>query len=255
MCAGSPIRRSSLGCSTVRVPNEQCTVTFEPDAMGKRSRDVSSQTVGHRRTDQAHRANPITDSVTMKLRLLSSAMKSTTSSRTASTRAVSTNHLGRLAPLRAGVTQPSPGTSRRGKRILLVDDDPTVRDSLNEVLVAEGYSVMQVENGQQALDLANQLPVDIVLLDLNMPVKNGWDTFEQLTREHPLIPVIIATARPNQLFTALSAGAGALLEKPMEIPTLLRTMATLLTETTEQRLARLAGKEAEFHYQPATAGQ
>ena len=66
---------------------------------------------------------------------------------------------------------------------------------------------------------------------------------------------IIATARPNQLFTALSAGAGALLEKPMEIPTLLRTMATLLTETTEQRLARLAGKEAEFHYQPATAGQ
>jgi len=56
-----------------------------------------------------------------------------------------------------------------------------------------------------------------------MPVKNGWDTFEQLTREHPLIPVIIATARPNQLFTAINAGVGALLEKPMDIPMLLRT--------------------------------
>ena len=84
-----------------------------------------------------------------------------------------------------------------------------------------------------------------------VPVKNGWDTFEQLTREHPLIPVIIATARPNQLFTALGAGAGALLEKPMDIPTLLRTMEKLLAETAEQRLARLAGQKAEFHYKPS----
>src|SRR6266404_3221133 len=84
-----------------------------------------------------------------------------------------------------------------------------------------------------------------------MPVKNGWDTFERLTAEHPLIPIIIATARPNQLFTALNAGVGALLEKPMEIRTLLWTMEKLLAETAEQRLARLAGKETEFHFQPA----
>ena len=162
-------------------------------------------------------------------------MKSNTSSRTTSTRVRSTN--------------------RPGKRILLVDDDSTVRDSLNDVLVSRGYSVIPAENGQQALALANESSVDLVLLDLNMPVKNGWDTFEQLTREHPLIPVIIATARPNQLFTALGAGAGALLEKPMDIPTLLRTMEKLLAETAEQRLARLAGKETEFLYKPATARQ
>src|SRR5437016_1750370 len=160
-------------------------------------------------------------------------MKSNTSSRTTSTRARSTN--------------------RHAKRILLVDDDSTVRDSLNDVLQSEGYLVIPAENGQEALDLANKSSVDLVLLDLKMPVKNGWDTFEQLTREHPLIPIIIATARPNQLFTALGAGAGALLEKPMDIPTLLRTMGKLLAETAEQRLARLAGKQAEFHYKPATA--
>ena len=68
---------------------------------------------------------------------------------------------------------------------------------------------------------------------------------------HPLIPIIIITARPNQLFTAVGAGAGALLEKPMEIRTLLQTMEKLLAETAEQRLARLAGKETEFHFQPA----
>ena len=162
-------------------------------------------------------------------------MKSNPSPRTTSTRARSTN-----GP---------------GKRILLVDDDPTVRDSLNDVLLSEGYWVIPAENGQQALDLANKSSVDLVLLDLNMPVKNGWDTFEQLSREHPLIPVIIATARPNQLFTALGAGVGALLEKPMDITTLLRTMKELLVETADQRLARLAGRRTEFHYQPATALQ
>jgi DNA-binding response OmpR family regulator len=154
------------------------------------------------------------------------------------------------------MAHPSPVGRRQGKRILLVDDDPTVRDSLKDVLLEEGYIIMAAGDGQQAVDLANEFVVDLVLLDLNMPVKNGWDTFEQLTREHPLIPVIIATARSNQFFTALSAGVGALLEKPMDIATLLRTMEKLLAESAERRLDRLSGKETEFHFQPAkrTAG-
>jgi two-component system response regulator HydG len=118
--------------------------------------------------------------------------------------------------------------------------------------VAERYFVIPAENGRQALDLANELPVDLVLLDLNMPVMNGWDTFDRLTAEHPTTPIIIVTARPNQLFMALNAGAGALLEKPMDIPTLSQTMGKLLAETDEQRLARLVGKNSEFHYKPAT---
>jgi DNA-binding response OmpR family regulator len=146
---------------------------------------------------------------------------------------------------------PVPSAWRAAEHILLVDDDPTVRDSLNDVLVSEGYNVIQAENGQRALSAAKKSAIDLVLLDLNMPVKNGWDTFEQLTREHPLTPVIIATARPNQLFTAVNAGAGALFEKPMDIPGLLQTVRKLLAETTEQRLARLAGKKTDFHYRVA----
>jgi DNA-binding response OmpR family regulator len=180
-------------------------------------------------------------------------MRSTTYSTASATPVRSTNRPAQVGPLGKAITQPSPGSSGPRKRILLVDDDPTVRDSLSNVFVAEGYSVIPAENGQQALDLANRLPADLVLLDLNMPVKNGWDTFQGLTAEHPLLPIIIATARPNQLFTAVSAGAGALLEKPMDIPTLLRTIKMLLVETAEQRLARLVGKKAEFHYMPATA--
>ena len=141
------------------------------------------------------------------------------------------------------------------KRILLVDDDPTVRNSLHEVLLSEGYWIIPAQDGQEALDLANKSPVDLVLLDLNMPVKNGWDTFERLTAEHPLMPIIIATARANQLFTALNAGAGALLEKPMDIEALLRTIENLLAEPAEQRLARLAGRQAKFFFHPTKMRQ
>ena len=138
-----------------------------------------------------------------------------------------------------------------GSRILLADDDPSVRDSLQEVLVDEGYRVIPAEDGNRALELANRSPIDLVLLDLNMPVKNGWDTFERLTAEHPLVPVIFITARPNQLFTALAAGVDALLEKPLDVPELLATIEDLLREAPEQRLARRAGKKYQFRYLPA----
>jgi len=134
------------------------------------------------------------------------------------------------------------------RRILLVDDDASVRESLSAVLVGEGYLVVPASDGQQALESAAAGAVDLVLLDLNMPRKNGWDTFEQLTRAHPLLPVIVITARPNQFFTALGAGAGALLEKPVEIPVLLQTVARLLAESDVTHLSRLAGREAPFTY-------
>ena len=203
-------------------------------------------------------SQPTSDSqpIFRDLRRSSSAspMKSSTSSKNTATHALSTNRRRKRGSLGETAPQPSPAGHHHGKCILLVDDDSTVRDSLNNVLVAEGYSVIPAENGQQALDLVNKSAVDLVMLDLNMPVKNGWDTFERLTAEHPLIPIIIITARPNQFFMALNAGVGALLEKPMDIPTLLRTTEKLLAESAEQRLARLAGKETEFHYKPATMG-
>ena len=155
------------------------------------------------------------------------------------------------APFGEPAVQSSPGGFPPRKRILLVDDDPTVRDSLRDVLVAEGYFVLPAEDGQQALNVVGNFEVDLVLLDLNMPVKNGWDTFAQLTSENPCLPIIIITARPNQWFTALGAGVGALMEKPMDIPALLQTMTALLAEPAELRLARLTGEHTDFRYLPS----
>jgi CheY-like chemotaxis protein len=136
------------------------------------------------------------------------------------------------------------------KTILLVDDDRAVRESLARLLVEEGYYVLPAENGQEALNIAAVAAVDLVLLDLNLPVLNGWDTFERLTAQNPLLPILVITARPNQIFPALASGVGGLMEKPLDFPRLLRTMNDMMAEPPETRLARLAGKPAQFHYFP-----
>ncbi len=138
------------------------------------------------------------------------------------------------------------------KKLLLVDDDPGVRRMLQRVLEEEGYLVEPAANGLEAVEREQATAPDLVLLDLNLPGQNGWDTLERLSADDPLLPVIIITARPNQLFPALASGAGALMEKPLDLPKLLRTIRDLLAEPAESRLARVAGKRAEFHYLPPT---
>lgn len=128
-------------------------------------------------------------------------------------------------------------------KILLVDDDSSILAALTGVLKSEGYDVRHAFNGQEALVAFRTLPdIGLVLLDLNMPVKGGWDTFEQLTAINPLLPIIIITARPDQQSLAETAGVAALMEKPLEIPLLLETMQKLLAEPPEMRLARASGQ-------------
>jgi two-component system OmpR family response regulator len=145
----------------------------------------------------------------------------------------------------------TPEPMKRQKEILVVDGDPSMRTMLKRVLAEEGYSVRSAANGAAALQIANAVPPDLVLLDLKLRDENGWDVFRRLTRKWPLLPVAVVTARPNQLFTALAAGVGALLEKPFYIPKLVQTIKHLLRESVETRAARMAGKIAQFHYLPA----
>jgi CheY-like chemotaxis protein len=135
-------------------------------------------------------------------------------------------------------------------RILLVDDDPAIRQILVRLLSEEGYLVLSAANGIEALALSGATKFDLVLLDLNMPIKNGWETFEQLSSKYPLLPIILITARPNQFFPALAAGVGALLEKPLDFTRLFQTIHELLEEPEEERLERLAGRSRAFNYVP-----
>ena len=133
-------------------------------------------------------------------------------------------------------------------RILVVDDDRSVREMLARVLAGEGYMVLAAVDGTAAVEIAAATKIDLVLLDSNLPGMGGWNTFERLTAANPSLAVIIITARSNQLFTALGAGVGALLEKPLDFPKLLETIRQLLVEPAKSRRARMAGEPTEFHY-------
>ena len=134
------------------------------------------------------------------------------------------------------------------QRILLLDDDPAVRRMLRRVLEDEDYLVTCASNGKEAIQKAAGENVALVLLDLNLPEENGWQVLERLTLDHPAMPVIVITARSNQIFPALASGVGALMEKPLDLPKLLEIIRSLLDEPAEKRLARIAGRPSEFRY-------
>jgi len=134
--------------------------------------------------------------------------------------------------------------------ILLADDDAAIRQILYRLLVDEGYSVITAGNGVEAIELTLLSKIDLMLLDLNMPVKDGWKVFEQISTNFPSLPIILITARPNQFFPALAAGAGALLEKPLDFTQLFLTIHNLLEEPVAVRLARALGQPADFNYVP-----
>jgi CheY-like chemotaxis protein len=155
------------------------------------------------------------------------------------------------APLE--MTAPARTPKAAKQKILLVDDDPAIRQILVRLLTEEDYVVLTAANGVEALVLADAAKFDLVLLDLNMPVKDGWETFEQMSAGNPLMPIILITARPNQFFPALASGVGALLEKPLDFTRLFQTIHDLLEEPEEERLARLTGRSAPFSYVPPVA--
>ena len=134
------------------------------------------------------------------------------------------------------------------RTIMVLDDDQQIRQSLLKLLQTEGYEVVLAADGQQALDRFDAMRIDLLLLDLNLPGKSGWDIFERVTSCNPLLPIIVITGRDKQYEMANAAGVGALMEKPLDVPLLLKTIAELLAESAETRLKRLAGVEHSMRY-------
>ena len=127
------------------------------------------------------------------------------------------------------------------RRILVVDDDRSVREAIQQVLEKAGYQVVLSADGREAEAYYFPGQVDLVLLDLNLPLQSGWEVFERLTRRYPLVPVIVITGMPDQYETARAVGAGALIEKPLDVSDLLNAMEKLLAEPQDTPLKRMCG--------------
>lgn len=138
------------------------------------------------------------------------------------------------------------------RRILLVDDDAANRQTLLRLLTDEGYLVVTAANATEALELTGAMTVDLVLLDLNMPIRDGWNTFDQLTVRNPLLPIIVATSSPGEFLPMPAPGVGALLEKPLNFAKLFSTIRIVLDEPPEMRLARWQKRTSIFCYIPSS---
>jgi two-component system, OmpR family, response regulator MprA len=125
-------------------------------------------------------------------------------------------------------------------KILLADDDEDVRQMLGRVLEFENYDVVLARTGRETAAKFIAIVPDLVLLDLNMPGRDGWDVFDLMSQTHPLVPVIVITSRPQQYQHTLEMGIDALMERPLDLPLLLATVARLLAESEAERVQRLA---------------
>jgi CheY-like chemotaxis protein len=110
------------------------------------------------------------------------------------------------------------------RSILVVDDDPDVRDAVANVLCDEGYQVTSAGNGREALEhLHGPTRPSLILLDMVMPDMDGWRFRMELKKEPALadIPVVILSAHGNVRDAALALGASDYLRKPLRIESLL----------------------------------
>lgn len=133
-------------------------------------------------------------------------------------------------------------------KLLIVDDDRSVLESLKKLLEAEHYEVYLARNANEAIVIFKSNQIDLVILDINLGVDNGWKVFEKMTATNPFVPTIMITAEWGQRGPAVTLGVEGLIEKPIDVPALLEMIRDLLAENSEARRQRICNDEAYFRY-------
>ena len=116
-------------------------------------------------------------------------------------------------------------------RILVVDDEPAVRDLTVEILRRNGYKPHGVPTARHALDLLDEEEFDLVVSDVVMPEMTGVELLYELRRRQPDLPVILMTGgsnEPERTTKAVELGAAGLLYKPFSLAELTQVVASAL---------------------------
>ena len=129
----------------------------------------------------------------------------------------------------APATSPPPAESN-GRRILLIEDSAALVMTLSDRLVAEGYAVEAAADGESGLDLASNRSFDLVILDVMLPRKSGFDVCRDLRQRGFQQPILMLTARTQvtDKVVGLKLGADDYLTKPFEMMELLARIEALL---------------------------
>ena len=131
-------------------------------------------------------------------------------------------------------TKDTPGKGR----ILIVDDEESIRKALRLTLKKEGYDVMEADNGGKGIEVIgsddNPLMVDIIICDIRMPKINGLEAIAFFRRQYPSVPVIVLTGYPDiQLATdLLKQGVADYIVKPVDKDTLVAAVEKAMERRT-----------------------
>jgi two-component system, OmpR family, response regulator MprA len=139
-------------------------------------------------------------------------------------------------------------------RILVVDDDRAVRESLRRSLSFNGYSVELAQDGQEALELITSDRPDAVVLDVMMPRLDGLEVCRRLRSSGDDLPILVLTARDSvsERVAGLDAGADDYLPKPFALEELLARMRALLRRTSPDDRESVAMTFADLSLDPVT---
>jgi CheY-like chemotaxis protein len=125
------------------------------------------------------------------------------------------------------------------KTILTVDDDPVVLEAINEVFKDE-YNILMAHDGHEAIEMANQHDVDMILLDIMMPGFDGFSTL-MLLKENPNtnnIPVVMVTAvgKKEKIISAFRDGAASYILKPFKADALRSKIESVLAASEREQI-------------------
>ncbi len=118
-----------------------------------------------------------------------------------------------------------------GRKILVVDDEPSINALVSRLLKSKGYDVCVAENGREALNRFDEDKPDLVITDIVMPDMEGIELISKLSKRNRAVPIIVMSGNiigMNFLKTAKILGAKATLTKPFAAQTLIETVATAL---------------------------
>lgn len=111
--------------------------------------------------------------------------------------------------------------------ILVVDDDPAIRRTVAEILAFEAYTVETAPDGAQALQAVERERPGLVLLDMRMPVLDGWGFAQALKERNIALPIVVMTAARDSARWAAEIGAAGHLAKPFDLLDLLAVVERL----------------------------
>jgi two-component system KDP operon response regulator KdpE len=121
-------------------------------------------------------------------------------------------------------------------RVLVIDDEPAIRRFLRTSLTAQGYSLLEAEDGETGLAMLQRNAVDVLVLDLGLPGISGLDVLKELRDGHSSVPVIVLSSRDDETgkVTALDMGADDYVTKPFGMDELLARIRAAVRHKLQQ---------------------